>query len=157
MTTQDILGFISSRQRYIETQQCFIDFTNEVQRQHNLTILAIRSNNASEFKNYTLNEFLSEQGICPQYSAAYTPQQNGVAERMKLTLIDMARSMMAEFKSSYHLSEAISTACHSSNQLYLCKGFNKTPYEILSGNKPNIKYFWVFGCKCFFLIKGLFV
>jgi hypothetical protein len=32
---------------------------------------------------------------------------------------------------------------------------NKTPYEILTGNKPNIKYFWVFGCKCFYLKKGV--
>ena len=52
------------------------------------------------------------------------------------------------------LAEAISTACHASNQLYLCKGLNKTPYEILTGNKPNLKYFRVFGCKCFILKKG---
>ena len=56
-----------------ETQQTVIDFSNEVQRQHNVPILAIRSDNGSEFKNYTLNEFLSEEGIRHQYSAAYTP------------------------------------------------------------------------------------
>ncbi len=56
-----------------ETQQIFIDFATEVQRQHNLTILAIRSDNGSEFKNYTLNDFLSDEGIRHQYSAAYTP------------------------------------------------------------------------------------
>jgi hypothetical protein len=32
---------------------------------------------------------------------------------------------------------------------------NKTPYEILTGNKPNIKYFRVFGYKCFYLKKGV--
>jgi hypothetical protein len=32
---------------------------------------------------------------------------------------------------------------------------NKTPYEILIGKKPNIKYFWVFGCKCYYLKKGV--
>ena len=79
-----------------ETQQIFIDFATEVQRQHNLLIMAIRSDNGSEFKNYTLNDFLSDEGIRHQYSAAYTPQQNGVAERKNRTLMDMARSMMAE-------------------------------------------------------------
>ena len=64
-----------------ETQQIVIDFTTEIQRQHNLPILAIRSDNGSEFKNYTLDEFLSEEGIRHQYFAAYTPQQNGVADR----------------------------------------------------------------------------
>ncbi|KAK1617707.1 hypothetical protein QYE76_023224, partial [Lolium multiflorum] len=122
-----------------ETQQIFIDFATEVQRQHN-----------------TLNDFLSDEGIRHQYSAAYTPQQNGVAERKNRTLMDMARSMMAEYKSRYNFwAEAISTACHSSNRLYLRKGLNKTPYEILTGNKPNISYFKVFGCKCFYQIKGV--
>ncbi|KAK1612328.1 hypothetical protein QYE76_036001, partial [Lolium multiflorum] len=130
-----------------ETQQIFIDFATEVQRQHNLLIMAIRSDNGSEFKNYTLNDFLSDEGIRHQYSAAYTPQQNGVVERKNRTLMDMARSMMAEYKSRYNFgAEAISTACHSSNRLYLRKGLNKTPYEILTGNKPNISYFKVFGC-----------
>ncbi|KAK1678745.1 hypothetical protein QYE76_039593, partial [Lolium multiflorum] len=138
-----------------ETQQIFIDFATEVQRQHNLLIMAIRSDNGSEFKNYTLNDFLSDEGIRHQYSAAYTPQQNGVAERKNRTLMDMARSMMAEYKSRYNFwAEAISTACHSSNRLYLRKGLNKTPYEILTENKPNISYFKVFGCKCFYKIKG---
>ncbi|KAK1652560.1 hypothetical protein QYE76_070365 [Lolium multiflorum] len=118
--------------------------------------MAIRSDNGSEFKNYTLNDFLSDEGIRHQYSAAYTPQQNGVAERKNRTLMDMARSMMAEYKSCYNFwAEAISTACHSSNRLYLRKGLNKTPYEILTGNKPNISYFKVFGCKCFYKIKGV--
>jgi hypothetical protein len=139
-----------------ETQQTVIDFANEVQRQHNVPILAIRSDNGSEFKNYTLNEFLSEEGIRHQYSAPYTPQQNGVAERKNRTLMDMARSMLAEFKSPYNFwAEAISTACHSSNRLYLRKGLNKTPYEILNGNKPNISYFRIFGCKCYALHKGV--
>jgi hypothetical protein len=64
--------------------------------------------------------------------------------------------MLAEFKSPYNFwAEDISTACHSSNRLFLHKGLNMTPYEILTGSKPNIKYFWVFGCKCFFLRKGV--
>jgi hypothetical protein len=66
--------------------------------------------------------------------------------------MDMARSMLAEFKSPYNFwAEAISTACHSSHRLFLRKGLNMTPYEILTGSKPNIMYFRVFGCKCFFL------
>ena len=64
--------------RKSETQQTVIDFANEAQRQHNAKILTIRSDNGTEFKNYTLDEFLSDEGIKHQYSAPYTPQQNGV-------------------------------------------------------------------------------
>jgi hypothetical protein len=139
-----------------ETQQTIIDFAKEVECQYGQNKLAIRSDNGSEFKNYTLNDFLSEEGIQHQYSVAYTPQQNGVAERKNRTLMDMARSMLAEFKSPYNFwAKNISTACHSSNRLFLCKGLNMNPYEILTGSKPNTKYFRVFGCKCFFLRKGV--
>ena len=79
-----------------------------------------------------------------------------VAERKNRTLIDMDRTMLAEFKSPYNFwAEAISTACHASNRLYLRKQLIKTPYEILTGNKPNVSYFWVFGCKWFYRIKGI--
>src|SRR3954463_5595820 len=142
--------------RKSETQQTVIEFANEAQRQHNSKILAIRSDNGTEFKNYTLDEFLGDEGIKHQYFAAYTPQQNGAAERKNRTLIDAARTMMVEFKSPYNFwSEAINTACHATNCLYLRKILNKTPYEILTGKKPNIKYFRVFGCKCFILKKGV--
>ena len=50
--------------------------------------------------------------------------------------MDAARTMMAEFKFPYNFwAEAINTACHASNWLYLHKGLNKTPYEILTSNK----------------------
>jgi transposase InsO family protein len=62
----------------------------------------IRSDNGTEFKNYSLNEFLSDAEIKHQYSVAYTPQQNGVAEIKNQTLMGAARTMLAEFKSSYN-------------------------------------------------------
>ena len=69
--------------------------------------------------------------------------------------MDASRSMLAEFKSPYNFwAEAIATACHATNRLYLHKHLNKTPYEILTGNKPSIHYFRVFGCKCYILKKG---
>src|SRR4051812_35583516 len=85
-----------------ETQNTFIYFINMLQHQYNLPVLIIRSDNDTEFKNYTLNDFLSDEGIKHQYSAAYTPQQNGVAERKNQTLIEMARTMLVEFKYPYN-------------------------------------------------------
>jgi hypothetical protein len=137
-----------------EVQGIFIDWTTQVERQYATTILAIRSDNGTEFKNYTMDEFLSIEGIRHQYSAAYTPQQNGVVERKNRTLIDMARTMLAEFKSPYNFwAEAINTACHLSNRLYLRPYMNKTSYELLVGKKPNLSYVKVFGCKCQVYIK----
>jgi hypothetical protein len=50
-------------------------------------------------------------------------------------------------------AEAINTACPSINRLYLHQILKKTSYELLTGKKPNVSYFRVFGSKCFILIK----
>ena len=89
----------------------FIDFAKQAQCKFDKEILAIRSDNGSEFKNYTLEEFLSDEGLKHQYSAPYTPQQNGVAERKNRTLVEMERSMLDEYKSPHSFwAEAINTA-----------------------------------------------
>jgi hypothetical protein len=49
--------------------------------------------------------------------------------------------------------EAINTACYSINRLYLHRNLKKTSYELLTGKKPNVLYFRVFGSKCFILVK----
>src|SRR3954466_9239628 len=141
MTIQDIRGSISSR-RTVRPNKLSSSLPMKLNVNTTQKILAIRSDSVTEFKSYTLDKFLGDDGIKHQHSAAYTPQQNGVAERKNHTLMDMARSMMPEFKSSQNFwAESISTACHYSNCLYLCKVINKTPYEILNGKRPNAGYF----------------
>ena len=83
-------------------------------------IKVIRTDNGTEFKNYTMQEFVDDEGIKHEFSALYTPQQNGVVERKNRTLIEMARTMLSEFKSPHNFwGEAISTAVHYSNRLFL--------------------------------------
>jgi hypothetical protein len=47
----------------------------------------------------------------------------------------------------------VNTACHAINRLYLHPLFKKTSYKLLTGNKPNVSYFHVFGSKCYILVK----
>ncbi|GJR11675.1 putative ribonuclease H-like domain-containing protein [Tanacetum coccineum] len=58
----------------------------------------IRSDNGTEFKNRVMDDFCREKGIKREYSLARTPQQNGVAERSNRTLIEDARTMLADSK-----------------------------------------------------------
>jgi hypothetical protein len=75
-------------------------------------------------------------------------------ERKNRTLLDMARTMLDEYKTPDRFwGEAINTACYSINWLYLHQLLKKTSYEILTGKNPNISYFRVFRSKCFILIK----
>ena len=47
--------------------------------------------------------------------------------------------------------KAVNTACYLQNKTYLRPILKKTPYELWKGQKPNISYFYPFGCKCFIL------
>jgi hypothetical protein len=114
----------------------------------------VRSDNGTEFKNTNIEEYLDEEGIGHELSIPYTLQQNGIVERKNRTLIEAARTMLNEYKTSYSFwAEAINMACHAINRLYLHKLRHKTAYELLTGKKPNVSYFRVFGCKCFILNK----
>jgi transposase InsO family protein len=97
----------------------------------------IRSDNGSEFKNLQVEEFLEEEGIKHEFSTPYTPQQNGVVERKNRTLIDMARTMLGEFKTPERFwSEVVNTACHAINRLYLHPSSRRPPTNFLPVTNP---------------------
>jgi transposase InsO family protein len=73
-------------------------FIRRAQREFGLPIKKVQSDNGTEFRNTNVEEFLDEEGIKHEFLAPYTPQQNGVVERKNRTLIDMARTMLDEYK-----------------------------------------------------------
>ncbi|GJS53583.1 putative ribonuclease H-like domain, reverse transcriptase, RNA-dependent DNA polymerase [Tanacetum coccineum] len=102
----------------------------------------------SDFKDMDVEIFLISQ----QFSAARTPQQNGVVERRNRTLVEAARTMLTFANLPLFLwAEAIATACFTQNRSIIHKRFDKTPYELINKRKPNIKFFHVFGCRCYLL------
>ena len=132
-----------------EVQEVFKRFSSRASTNFGVKIKHIRSDNGTEFKNSGLDDYLDELGITHELSAPYTPQQNGVVERKNRTLVEMARTMLDEYKTPRRFwIDAIDTACHIINRVYLHKFFKKTAYELLTDKKPNVSYFKVFGAKC---------
>nr|GFB75576.1 retrovirus-related Pol polyprotein from transposon TNT 1-94 [Tanacetum cinerariifolium] len=110
----------------------------------------VRTDNGTEFKNHVLKEYFDSVGITHETSAAKTPQQNGVVERRNRTLVKAARTMLIFSHASLFLwTEAIATACYTQNRSIIHRRFNKTPYELIQGRKPNISYLYVFGALCY--------
>ncbi|GKD83794.1 retrovirus-related pol polyprotein from transposon TNT 1-94 [Tanacetum coccineum] len=94
-----------------------------------------------------MDDFCREKGIKREYSIARTPQQNVVAERKNRTLIEAARTMLADSKlPTTFWAEAVSTACYVQNRVLIVKPHNKTPYELFRGIKPAIGFMKPFGC-----------
>ncbi|GJW14306.1 putative ribonuclease H-like domain-containing protein [Tanacetum coccineum] len=130
-----------------ETSAILKDFIRQIENQLNQKVKTIRCDNGTEFKNRDINEFCGLKGIKREYSNARTPQQNGVAERKNRTLIEAARTMLADsFLPNTFWAEAVSTACYVLNRVLVTKPHNKTPYELLTGKTPIISYIRPFGC-----------
>ncbi|GKB75092.1 putative ribonuclease H-like domain-containing protein [Tanacetum coccineum] len=87
------------------------------------------------------------KGIKREFSVARTPQQNGVAERKNRTLIEAARTMLADsLLPTVFWAEAVNTACYVLNRVLVTKPHNKTPYELIIGRPPSISFMRPFGC-----------
>src|ERR1041385_1755941 len=139
--------FLDDKSKVVEI---FKTFAKSAQTEYELSLKHIRSDNGTEFKNTHIEDFLDDHGFTHEFSAAYTPQQNGVVERKNRTLIEMARTMLAEYKTPIRFwAEAINTACHIINKVYLHKFLKKTSHELITGNKPNVSYLRVFGAPSF--------
>ncbi|GJR04479.1 retrovirus-related pol polyprotein from transposon TNT 1-94 [Tanacetum coccineum] len=89
-------------------------------------------------------------GISHQASSVRTPQQNGVVERRNRTLVEAARTMLIFSHAPLFLwVEAIATACYTQNHSIVHRRFNKTPYELINGRKPDISFLHVFRALCY--------
>nr|GFC13442.1 putative ribonuclease H-like domain-containing protein [Tanacetum cinerariifolium] len=87
----------------------------------------IRCDNGIEFKNTDLNQFCGLKGIKREFSVPRTPQQNDIAERKNRTLIEVARTLLADSLLLIPFwAEAVDTACY------------ETLHVNFMENKPNV-------------------
>lgn len=91
-------------------------------------------------------DFTDENGIYLRPSPSYCHELNGVAERFNRTVMDTARCLMAD--SNLHKRfwpECVKTATYLRNRTIGANDFNKTPYEIFIGKKPDVSNLRIFG------------
>lgn len=125
-----------------------------VERQTGKKIKCLQSDNGREYCNTEFDKYLADQGITRRLSIPYTPQQNGVSERMNRTLLDMGRCLLlSSGMSGMFWSEAIATACHIRNRCPTASLDFAIPYEVWTGKRNNINYFKKFGSKVAVLNK----
>nr|GEZ63212.1 ribonuclease H-like domain, reverse transcriptase, RNA-dependent DNA polymerase [Tanacetum cinerariifolium] len=125
----------------------------KIPRQHNMYSFNLKNIDpygdlACLFAKASIDEYNKWlKGIKREYSNARTPQQNKVAKRKNRTLIEVARTMLADsFLPTTFWAEAVNTACYVLNRVLVTKPLNKTPYELSTGKQPIISYLRPFGC-----------
>ena len=120
---------------------------------HNRKPKAIRIDRGKEFLNEQLSAWCQEKGIDIQLTAPYSPSQNGVAERMNRTLVELARAMLRgspEFLWEY----AIKHSSYLRNRAYTKSLKHQTPYEKWFTKKLNVSHLREFGAPVWVLLQG---
>ncbi|KAL2248429.1 UNVERIFIED_CONTAM: Retrovirus-related Pol polyprotein from transposon TNT 1-94 [Sesamum indicum] len=121
-----------------------------VENQTGKRLKSLRTDNGLEFCNQNFSEMYDKHGIRRHKTNPYTPQQNGIAERMNRTLLDKVRCLLVSSGlPKTFWGEAILTAAHLINMSPSVPLLGKTPEHIWTGKIPDLSALRVFGCSAF--------
>jgi transposase InsO family protein len=113
-------------------------------------ITAIRSDKGGEYLGGALQTWLKEQGISGEPTVGYSPESNGVAERMNRTLESKVRSMMKDAPLPKYLWEILAaTAAYLHNRSPSRPLGGKSPFEKVNSIKPDLPHLRIIGSKAF--------
>ncbi|MBW0530705.1 hypothetical protein O181_070420 [Austropuccinia psidii MF-1] len=109
-------------------------------------IKRLQSDNGGEFNSRVMEEFLRKEGIVHEKTLPYKHHQNGKIERTNRTLAEAARLMLIQAKLPTNFwTYAFQQASWVFNQV-LHADQEKTPYEVVINQKPDMIMLRVFGC-----------
>ncbi|KAH9679832.1 hypothetical protein KPL71_026291 [Citrus sinensis] len=119
-----------------------------------LKLKTLRTYNGLEYCNKLFEEFCEKNGIQRHKTVTYTPQQNGLAERMNKTLVQKVRCMLIYSKLPKTIwVEALNTACYLVNRSPSTAIDCKTPMELWSGRMADYAKLIIFCCTAYAHVK----
>eukprot|EP00253_Pinus_taeda_P027973 PITA_27973 len=131
----------------------FKQFRALVEKNTGRTIKCLRTNNGGEFTSKEFDRDCKDAGIERHKTRIYTPQQNGVVERMNRTLLERARSMLSNVGLQKELwTEAVATTCYVINRSPSTAIGCKIPQEVWKGHPCDYSKLRVFGCDAYALV-----
>ncbi|CAI7893038.1 unnamed protein product [Closterium sp. NIES-54] len=125
-----------------------------VERQTKKSVLQLRSDRGGEFLGKKFTDFVDGQGIIHDLNCPYTQQQNGMAEREMRTVVESVRTMLLHMGVQHHwwhlaLWQAVWVRnCLERSTL----PFGTTPYQLLTGQRPDLSLARIWGCMALFLV-----
>lgn len=132
----------------------FVEYKELMERQTGNKLKILRTDNGKEYMNSEFDSYLKKCGIKRESSVCYSPSQNGVAERMNRTIVEMCRCMLTTGKMpEASWAEAVSTAAYIRNRV-ASSSVSTTPFEVLYGKKPTLTHMRTYGCKAVVLSHG---
>ena len=135
-----------------EAFERFKEFETEVTNMTGKKIRRFRTDNGGEYTSKQFESYLKSKGIKHELTCPFSPQQNGIAERINRTLQEIALAQLQNANMSKRFwAESLMCANYVRNRMPT-ESHNTTPYERWFGKKPKINYMRVFGCVAYVLI-----
>lgn len=135
--------FLKAKSEVLET---FKEFKQMVENQTERRIKVIRTDNGTEYCGNDFELFCKRGGIIHQRTNVYTPEQNGVAERMNRTLVERAKCMIFDAKLGIsYWGEAVNTAAYVINRSVSSTLVDNTPEGIWTGSEIDLSGMRIFG------------
>lgn len=132
-----------------ETFTYFKQFKILVENQKTNKIKILRTDNGGEFCSATMENYMKQCGIVHQKTNPYTPEQNGLCERYNRSIVEKARCLLFDAKFEKKLwAEAVHTAVYLKNISPAAGLDRRTPFELWTGRKPDVRHIRVFGSLC---------
>ena len=133
-----------------EVFDCIVTYVNFVENLTGKRIKRLRCDNGREFLNRDIYSFAKEKGIYIEPCPPYVHELNGTAERYNRSVMDTARCLLADTKIHNRFwPEVIETAVYLKNRTLANTFERKTPYEIMRGEKPDIRNLKLYGSRVF--------
>ena len=133
-----------------EALEKFKIFKALVENESGLRLRALRTDNGGEYMSHAFQDYLQSNGIRHELTAPYTPQQNGIAERLNRSIMERARSMLHHADlSNIFWAEAVHTANYLRNFVPTKVLGDTCPEEVWTGYKPSVQHLRVFGCDAY--------
>ena len=129
----------------------FNSFKDLVENQTRKKIKILRNDNGTEYESNEFNDYFREADIKRETTTAYTPEQNGVAERKNQTISEATRAMLHDQGLPKFLwREASNTVVYVQNRFPHQALDSKTPEEVFTGHKLDVSHFIIFGSLMYF-------
>ena len=154
-----IVTFIMMKSRYVtiyplrkksEVLNALSRYVQDTKMFSGTVIKVLRSDNGGEYQNAGMNRFCKSNSIKQEYTVPYNPEQNGMAERMNRTLVEMTRCMIKESGlGKQYWCEAMMTAADIRNILPNSMNNSSSPFEMVLKKKPRFDHMRVFGEQCY--------
>ncbi|KAE9016351.1 Retrovirus-related Pol polyprotein from transposon TNT 1-94 [Phytophthora fragariae] len=154
-----IVTFILMKSRYLtiyplrnKSAVCgaFRKFLKEIRTNAGLNIKVLRSDNGGEYWSRSMEALCDDKLIKHEFTVPHNPEQNGMAERVNRTLVEMTRCMLKESElDKAYWCEAMMTAVDIRNVLPNTSNPHSSPFELVFKRKPRLDHMRVFGTECY--------